>query len=422
MLHAMRTLIRLTGRHPGGMLLVLAALLGLVGGAACAVVWALGQRPAAEDALARDDLEGARRHLAWCLRFWPRDPAVHLLAARLARRQDAFEESARHLAECQRLHGVTAESALEWTLLRAQQGDLADEDPLLSRVEQDRPEAPLILEALVEGYLAASRLPEAHTTVDRLLARRPDHFRAHLWRGIIAEGLGRPEDARAEYAKALALDPASDEARRRLAGILTTLGSTREAAAHYDVLRRRRGDEPETLLGLARCRIDAHELEEARELLDTLLARRPEDVAALVERGRVAFLSEGTPAAVAWLRRAVDSGPHDLQAHRLLLLYLDANNDQEGAEACRAALRAIEADRTRSAVLIQQARDSPHDPAVRCELGALLLRNGLEAQALHWLAAALKEDPTYGPAHAALADYYERIGRPDLAAAHRAGP
>src|SRR5262249_19136694 len=154
MLRATQSLIGWLGQRPERVLVVLAVLIGLTGGT-IGIWWAQGQRPAAEEALARGDLEEAGRHLAWCLRIWPRDTTIQLLAARLARRQDRYDEATHHLEACQRLGGVSAESALEWSLLRAQQGDLADEGLLLERIGQDRPETPMILEALVQGYLAS---------------------------------------------------------------------------------------------------------------------------------------------------------------------------------------------------------------------------------------------------------------------------
>ena len=55
------------------------------------------------------------------------------------------------------------------------------------------------------------------------------------------------------------------------------------------------------------------------------------------------------------------------------------------------------------------------DPAPRCETGTLLLRNGREQEGVRWLISALRNDPLYRPAHKALADHYERLGKRDLA-------
>ena len=67
----------------------------------------------------------------------------------------------------------------------------------------------------------------------------------------------------------------------------------------------------------------------------------------------------------------------------------------------------------------RQLSDAPRDPALHCRLGVLLLRLGRDEAGENRLLAAVQYDPGYRPAHQALADYYERTRRPDLAARHR---
>jgi tetratricopeptide (TPR) repeat protein len=397
-----------------------AALLAGIGLAAGLVLWPAYHYHAAQQALERRDLEAAQHHLEACLRVWPRSASIHFLAARTARRRDALAEARRHLTTCQQLEGVTPTRSLEWKLLRTQEGELDRfESDLQALVEQHHPDQVLILEALARGYQTALRLPEFLTTVDLLLALQPDHFQAHFWRGQVADSLGRPEDALASFQKAVDLEPRAEEARLRLAVTLERLGHPREARAHYDYLRQRQPDNPEVLLGLARCRREAHELEEARQLVDEMLKVHPAQVAALVERGRLAFYLESPDAAEVWLQRAVTQGPHDRDAHRLLLVYLEAQGKTDAARQCRAALQQIEGDIARSATLMLQVMDTPHDAALRSEVGILLLRLGQEEEGLHWLATALQEDPGHRPTHNALAEYYERTGQPERAARHR---
>jgi tetratricopeptide (TPR) repeat protein len=395
-------------------------MLVVAGLAAVLVLWPTYHYRVAQRALERGDLDSAQHHLEACLRVWPWSASVQLLAARTARRRDALLEARRHLTACQKLGGVTPTSSLEWKLLRIQEGELDRfENDLQSLVHQHHPDQVLILEALARGYQTALRLSDFLHTVDLLLDLQPDHFQAHFWRGQAAESLGRADDALVSFQKAVDLNPQAEDARLRLAITLERLGHPREAQAHYEYLRQRQPDNPEILLGLAHCRRDAHELDEARQLLDQLLKVYPDYVPALVERGRVAFHLESTHAAEVWLQRAVTAGPHDPEAHRLLLVYLEALGKTDAANQCRAALRQIEGDIARSASLMLQVMDAPHDAALRSEVGILLLRLGQEEEGLHWLATALAEDPGHTPAHKALADYYERAGQPERAALHR---
>src|SRR4029077_21251207 len=111
--------------------------------------------------------------------------------AQAARRDGACDEAARHLKLCRELRAPAAAVAREHALLRAQQGDLRGEDEasLVAAGASDRPDAPLVLEALTRGYLRTHRLTEAFRCADRLLRLRPGHIDALLWRGEVLERL-----------------------------------------------------------------------------------------------------------------------------------------------------------------------------------------------------------------------------------------
>jgi len=49
----------------------------------------------------------------------------------------------------------------------------------------------------------------------------------------------------------------------------------------------------------------------------------------------------------------------------------------------------------------------------------IYMGNRMESEAVRMLLGALQYDPDYQPAHAALADYYERTGNADAAERHR---
>src|SRR5262249_43872416 len=82
-------------------------------------------------------------------------------------------------------------------------------------------------------------------------------------------------------------------------------------------------------------------------------------------------------------------------------------------------LKRVDTDLARIANLNRAIARAPHDPALRCEAGRILLRNGLEAEGLRWLESALAENPRDAPTHQAPADHYERIGSAERAAQHR---
>ena len=60
-----------------------------------------------------------------------------------------------------------------------------------------------------------------------------------------------------------------------------------------------------------------------------------------------------------------------------------------------------------------------HDPALHVETARIMQTVGQDDLSLAWLLSALKQDASFAPAHAALAEYYERHGDAGQAAEHR---
>jgi Tfp pilus assembly protein PilF len=63
--------------------------------------------------------------------------------------------------------------------------------------------------------------------------------------------------------------------------------------------------------------------------------------------------------------------------------------------------------------------EQPLDPALHVEMAVLMLRAGNDALGESWLKSALSLDDRYAPAHAALADLYQRKGDTARAEEHR---
>ena len=188
-------------------------------------LWAGYHWYAGRAALKRYRNEVARAHLNSCLKVWPwsRSADAHRLAARAARREGDLTEAARLLHECQTTLGdKSPESVLEWAMLHASAGDLdAVEEHLKSTARQYPEQAPLILEALIEGYLRMLRIFDALRAADEWLASEPDNLQAHYLRGNIHRQVraaevhpGLPARARTRF-RAL---PSAFPPRRRLAG------------------------------------------------------------------------------------------------------------------------------------------------------------------------------------------------------------
>jgi tetratricopeptide (TPR) repeat protein len=383
--------------------------------------WAEWHYRAAQHALERRAFAEARTHLACCLQVWPTSASVHLLAARAARRAGAYPDAEQHLQRCQELTDTPDGLTREWNLLRAQRGELTPqvEGYLASCLRQDPPDAPLLLEALTQGYRQTCRLGEARACVEQLLERQPDHARALVWYGEILEQFRLPQLALDAYQRAFDLDPEDDWGRLCLAELKLHRHDAAAAAVHFEVLCHRLPGNAAVRLGLARCRRQAGQTDEARQLLDALLVEHPDEGLILSERGRLALNAGELAAAETWLRQAAARLPGDRQAIYALYQCLSQRGRTAEAETYLARAEAIDRDQRRVADLTEQVVKARQAPALRCELGVLCLRLGQEQEGLRWFFSALHDDPAHKPTHQALADYYQRTGQPDRAAYHR---
>jgi predicted Zn-dependent protease len=159
---------------------------------------------------------------------------------------------------------------------------------------------------------------------------------------------------------------------------------------------------------------------DAGQTLDRVLAAHPTDAGALRTRGQFALADRDPAAAEAWLRRAVAADPADYQSQWFLF---QALQQQGKAADARAQLRVAEDVKDRierlSELRSRKLTERPLDPALHYEMGLLLIRTGSPTEGEAWLKSALALDPDYAPAHAALADLYEKAGKPAEATDHR---
>jgi tetratricopeptide (TPR) repeat protein len=399
---------------------LLLALLGVAGGLTGLYLWAGSHFGAVQRALAERDYAEAKRHALLCLRVWPGDPETHFLAARACRSLGAYDEAERHLKACR--HGDTLGEAveLEAALLQTQRGDLARKEGfLLSCVEQEHPDSPLILEVLVKGYVQTHQLARAMDCADRWVRSQPHDAEALFWRGRVRELLYAHQPAMEDYRRALALDPQHDRARLRLAEHLVQSGQVEEALEHYEHLAQEQPANDVVQLGLAHCYNELRQPDKARPLLYLLLAAHSNDSAILLEAGKNALLTDRPTEAEDYFRKAVQIAPYERMANYLLAVCLQQRGQSEEARGYLRQMERIHRDVQRLRELTRQAGNKQPDAAARYELGTLLLRNGHEEEGRAWLEGLLRIDPQNGPARAALTEYYQHKGDRALAARYR---
>jgi tetratricopeptide (TPR) repeat protein len=382
-------------------------------------LWAYWHYRQAQQALGLRDFAGAQEHFTQSLKVWSSSTDVHLKAARAARKAGDFDETDRLLGRCIELGGDAEAIYLEQLLVQVQRGRLSEAGPtLVNWVLFNHPDSVAILEVLTLAYIQTYQLPIALECLKRWLEREPDRPEAWVLRGYLYERLRNNPEVLASYRRVVELDPENDDGRLQFAGQLAHI-DVKAALEQFEYLRQKQGDTPPVLKGLAHCRRMMNQPEEAQQLLEAVLTEHPRDWRALVERGRLALECESPPEAEKWLRRAAAVAPYENDVtYSLCQCLRRLGKDQEAAEVLAKHER-VEQDLAHMAEVSRDIAVSPHDPALRCEAGLLLIRNGLESEGLRWLESALVEDPRHAPTHQALADYYQRTGYSDLAKQHR---
>ncbi len=403
------------------LLLLFLALLGTGLSLVGARLWAEHHLQGAASAAERFHNHEAQRHLVAAMSVVPDNARALLLAARVARRLQAFDQSAEFLDRLQRRHGDPAVVARERALLTAARGDVDQvANYWREHMEKAHPETPLVLEAVAAGLLRSYRLKEAERVLNRWDAVSPDSAPARLFRGLLADYRGQNAEAVAAFREALRLDPELDEARLRMADVLLEMGNAREATPHLQYLRGRMPENLAVLVALGRAHDALGEQAEAEQVLDAVLARDPNYPAALRERARLAVRAGEADRAVELLERAVRGEAGDFQANFLLARVLRESGQVDRAKEVEARGQQIETDLHRiQEIVTRDMQKNPNNPDLHFEAGMISVRAGNLKEGLRWLHSAVRLDPTHVKANEALAGYYQTMGEAGLAAKHR---
>jgi tetratricopeptide (TPR) repeat protein len=341
-------------------LIVVVAVGGYFGGR---YVWGAYHAAAARTSLASRDFPTAERHLLQAITIWPEDAELRFLAGQTARRKGDWAGAARHLEFCNGQPGLAEAVALELQLQALQKGDFSQAGPLLASCKDSSaaPRTPLILEAWIDGNLTAlmplhlqgkivpgrrygKQVEELHEWISfwlQLLPAVPDQVQGLIWRGQAHVFGLNPAQAKADFGRALELDPKHLEARLHL-GLLLTEEDLPAAAEQLQLVWDQQPNNIRAGGSLAVVRHLLGELTQAREILDSILARDPDSIDALLERGRVALDMDDPDAGEAYLRRALDVAPNHAKAHMALSICLNRVGKLEEAQFHRDRYRQLQ--------------------------------------------------------------------------------
>jgi Tfp pilus assembly protein PilF len=416
-----RTFLALLRRHRA------VAVLGFV--LLTLVVTALGgygyahyQWVSAQEALRDKRADEARARLDRCLVLWPRDPEVHLLAARAARYANDFPAAEAHLNRCMELqHGASAATQIEFLLMRVQTGEEDDVAPLLfAYVEENHPESELILESIARAFMNHFRYGPAFDCLCLWIEKFPNAAQAYYWRGWVLERLNHPKGAMDDYQQALKLNPNFTSVRLRVAEMLLDDHQPLEAAPHLEQLLKQFPDRADVMARLGQCRYLQNQRSEARRLLQAAVVKLPEDPTLLLHLAKLDVEDGNAIEAETWLRQLLKVDPADTEGLATLVTALQLQGRRREAEEAQLEWKSqTDALKAANDLLKQEAVQPSKDPNKAAQVGLLLLRFKQERQGLYWLDQALQRDPEHQEAHKALAEYFERKGNAERAAFHR---
>jgi len=173
--------------------------------------------------------------------------------------------------------------------------------------------------------------------LQKFIEQKPDVAFAHFQLAYAYTGLKKPDDARAEYEKCVALDPKMPEAQLNLGMLLLD----KDPAAALEPLRKAvdllpSQSRPRYLLGVAEERTG--DLKGAAESFEGASRLDPKDGDSLLELGRIYIKTNRAAEAESKFRGALSADPKSPEALQGLALSLDAQNKPEAVEAYRAYL------------------------------------------------------------------------------------
>jgi tetratricopeptide (TPR) repeat protein len=386
-------------------------------------LWAGHHWRAARRAAEDWNWSAAKKHLDACLSVWPTGGEVHFLTARVCRRGGDLDNARVHLRRAEELGWLTELLDLEYLLLQAESGSIRSvEKALQSSMRAGHVEIPLILEAMVRGFMRANLLREAYRYADIWVRHCPEDWQAYFHRGMVMhrQALTNAPFALEDYRRAVQLRPEQPEPRLRLAQLLEFTGQYTEALPHFVAYRERYPEQADGIIGMARCLFSMGEVEQANQLLDGLLAMHPGDAGACFLKAKLALEADAAEEAVAWLIKAdkdLAQSNVDYQ-HTLALAYRRLGNVDE-ADKHQRLKKEIEQDMRRVQEITQILADDDKNVELRFEAATILARRGEIEDAARWLLSVLQFQPEHRAARKALATLLRQTGDPKLAGVYK---
>jgi tetratricopeptide (TPR) repeat protein len=366
------------------------------------------------------DREGAIADAQLALQTDPRyENAVALLAAmyvetgRAADARNLVAESIKALPESVDLRVVLAS-------LNAGAGQATEAVRLLREIVELQPEQLGHRFRLAQYLTSIGQADDAEATLRAAIAQSPRSLAAKQALVALLRSRGDLDAAERQLLGFVEDSPADPELRVALGDFYGSRGKAAAAAAEYDEAIRLDGDGPQALAArnrLAAAALAEKRFEDARAIIEQVLAENPQDNDALILRADIALANGDTAAAITDLRSVQRDQPASVPVQRALArAYLQSGDLALAEETLRKSVDAV-----------------PDDPQLRVDLAGVLLQTGQSDRALQLLQDLVAEKPDSIPAQELLFQIHfqrkelgqarstadaVRSARPDMATGH----
>ncbi len=423
--------------RPIGLLTLLACLLA-------AFLWTGGAtgfaNSMANSAITSKRLETGEWWLGVSRFFSSTNAYTDFLQGRIDRKRGEYETMMEHLKSAQKKGFPPIRLDREQALASASLGRLSQniEERLNRWLEEPDAEFGEIIDSYSNGLTAVSRFDPALELLRTWEATYPQDPVANYRIARIHEHLSQPEDAEANYRKAIAKDPRYFKASYNLGRVLLDQRRSEEALACFQKCAKG-GSALAAKTGMAQCYKTLGENEVARELLQEVMKSSYEDLqksyqsvdetparfVAASELGCLETELGDFPEARKHLELALKEFPLDSIARYSYAVTLRGLGMQKEADENFAITRASRAALDQVSVYQGKLRKDSQDTESRLAVGKIILENESERVGLFWLQSVFSYDPNNSDAHEAIASYFEnkKVRTPEdekRAAYHRA--
>lgn len=411
-------LLRPNRQHRWGKILLASATVG----ALCwwSGVTAILPRIFAERAIRTHNLDEAEQWIRFALRVSHDSADDYFVLARIQRKQGNPESFNESLQQAVKLGLNSRFADNERLLAQAQSGQL---DAILSRLDRllisGEADGQEVLEAYVNGCLAAARLVQAEALIIAWADSFPEDGQPDYYRGRLRRFYGRNSKAAEAFSSVLAREPKHYPAAYLLGQILMEENRPEEALEQFR-LASNMVFSAAPRIAFAKSLRSLGRVDQARVVLEEVVKVSPDDT--LKSFHRVGDRFEGTPAqlelgnlelavgnseqAVKWLDIAVAACPGDLSARHARGIALrgagrsaEASSELQAVKSARLALREVD----------QLADLVDKDPTLvdeRVRIGELYITHESKKTGEYWLKSALARNPAHQRAHELLTELY----------------